>query len=373
VQGRGRGRSPRERFVEGVFFLELRARLMNRWRTSLLCGALALIGAERAAAASYVEVFTQAEAANGDAALTFLDAVAVSGSNAYAVLRDTSTADVGGVTAFNGSSFTTVSTPADWTATGSTNDIAASNGVGVVGGALRFLSFFDNAVYEIDLGTGAVSEAVSKSAFDALVGADANFTANFETLADGTIYALESATDAIVAVSPANALSVEISTSDFAALVGGTSLGGIGAAGNLIYLGSNNLDALVAWDVVAKTGATVLTTAEIEAVTDDVDGTVGFGDILAGADGLVYFYETDSDFILAFDPADPVASLKAVITEAELEAGPGSDTINQLAFYGGRLAWTDQGLGFYQLVPEPASWSCLLLGLATAAARRRRR
>ncbi|MEM8945667.1 MAG: hypothetical protein AAGD11_10830, partial [Planctomycetota bacterium] len=310
--------------------------------------AIALIAClpGQAMAIGYFEVFNEADAANGDASLTFLETVATDGTTAYSFLRDTSSADVGGVTAFNGA-FSTVSTPADWALTGSTFDLAAGNGVAVVGNVLRFVSFFDNNVYEINIGTGAVTEVVTEAAIDAAAGVNANVSAVFETQADGTIYSIESQSDQLLVISPSNAVSVEINTADLDALLGGTSIGGIGVDGDTIYLGSNSSDSLVAWDAATNTGSTVLTEAQVEAATDDVDGTAGFGDIFKAPDGLVYFYETDSDYILSFDPSDPAGTLTAVITEAELAAGPGSDTINQLAYFDGRLSWTDTSLGFY--------------------------
>ena len=322
-------------------------------------------------AIGYIEVFDELAAANGDASLTFLDTVASDGTTAYSFLRDTSAADVGGVTSFDGA-FSTVSTPADWTATGSTNDLAAGNGAGVVGNVLRFVSFFDNNVYEVAIGTGAVNEVVSAATIDAASGVSSNLTAVFETQSDGTIYSIESQSDQLLAISPGNSVSVEINTADLAALLGGTSIGGIGVDGNSVLLGSNSIDELVAWDTVGNTGSTVLTTAQIEGATDDIDGRVGFGDIFKAPDGLVYFYESDSDYLLSYDPSDPAGTITAVVSEAEFSAGPGSDTINQLSYFNGRISWTDTGLGYYQVVPEPSSLALVSLGLLAIAVRKQR-
>lgn len=325
----------------------------------------------RAQAIGYLEIFNAADAANGEAATTFFETVASDGTTAYSFLRDTSAADVGGVTAFNGA-FSTVSTPADWAATGSTFDLAAGNGVGVVGNVLRFVSFFDNNVYEVDLGTGAVTEVVAAATIDAASGVSSNLSAVFETQSDGTIYSIESQSDQLLVVSPGNSVSVEINTADLATLLGGTSVGGIGVDGTTILLGSNGNDELVAWDTVANTGSVVLTTAQIEAVTDDVDGRAGFGDIFKAPDGLVYFYESDSDYLLSYDPADPVGTLTAVVSEAEFVAGPGSDTINQLSYFNGRISWTDTNTGYYQVIPEPTSFALASLGILAIAVRSRR-
>lgn len=339
-----------------------------RLTTTALIGALALAGSATAAVPSLV--FDEAAAGNGEAEATFLEAVTVSGGTAYSFLRDTTSADVGVVTAYNGSTFSTVMTSAQWGTTGSTFDMAAGNGVGIVGGSARFISFFDNNVFEVNLGTGVPTEVVSKATIDAAAGVSVNMGAQFETTTSGQIYGLDSVSDAIISISPTNVVSVEISTADFATLNGGTVVGGIGVDGDTILIGSNSLDALVAWDTVTNTGSTVLTTAEIESVTDDIDGTASFGDIFAAPDGLVYFYEGDSDHLLSYDPADPAGTLAAVVTEAEFTAGPSSDTINQLSWWDGNIAYTDSSIGFY-VVPEPTSLALLGLGGLLVARRRR--
>ena len=321
------------------------------------------------ASAQYLEIFNEAEAAGGVNSPS-LNTVASDGSVAYAITNGDGANDVGSVVSFDGSTFTTVSTVAQWQATGSTNDIFGLGGAGVVGNALRFIHSLDNVVYEVDLGTGAVSEVVSKAAIDAAAGVNANVSAVFETLSDGTIYSVESQSDQVLVISPGNAVSVEINTADFAAANGGTSIGGIGVLGDTVLVGSNSNDELWAWDTVANTASVVLTEAQIESATDDVDGNAGFGDIFAAPDGLVYFYESDSDFLLSYDPSDPAGTLSAVVTETAFNAGPGSDTINQLSWYNGAIAWTDTSLGYYT-VPEPTTALLGVIALAGLAARRR--
>ncbi|MEM9419659.1 MAG: hypothetical protein AAGA25_11510 [Planctomycetota bacterium] len=343
---------------------------MLKYKT-LLAGCIATGVSASVFGQAYFEVFDEAEAANGDATLTFLETVTVGpDGTAYAFLRDTTTADVGGITAFDGSGFTNVMTPADWTTFGSTQDYAAGNGVGIASGKARAISSFDNNVYEVDIATGVVSEAVSAATLDVASGVSSNFTAVFETTSDGTIYALESVSDQVLAITPGNVVSVEINTASFAALLGGTSIGGIGVNQDVLYLGSNSSDQLLAWDTTTNTGSVVLTTAQIEAVTDDVDGRAGFGDIFYAPDGLVYFYESDSDYLLSFNPLDAANTLAVVLTEAEFTAGPGSDTINQLSFFDGNIAWTDTGIGYYT-IPEPTA--AVLLGMTGLAFMRRRR
>ncbi|MFN3165489.1 MAG: PEP-CTERM sorting domain-containing protein [Phycisphaeraceae bacterium] len=345
--------------------------MKKRFTLGALIGALALTGSARAAVPQ--TVFTEADAANGELANPFLDTVVTSGGTAYAVTRDLDS--VGGVvTAFDGIGFTTVMTNAQWGTYGSAFDIAAGNGAGVAGNALRSVNFFDNNVYEIDLGTGAVTEVVTKAALDAAAGVSVNMVAAFEVDATGQIYALDSVSDSILSISPANTAAVEISTGDLAALAGGTSIGGIGVLGDTILIGSNSNDSLVAWNTLTNTGSTVLTTAQIDAITlsagDANDGSVGFGDIFAAPDGLVYFYESDGDDLLSYDPNDPAGTLAIVVSEAEFLAGPSDDTPGQLAWWDGKIAYTNGSDGFY-VVPEPTSLALLGLGGLLVARRRR--
>lgn len=339
--------------------------------TPLAAALAAVLTAQSASAIAIVEVFPEADVAGG-IANSFLDTVAVSGGVAYAVSRDTSGADVGAVVSFDGSTFTTISDTADWLATGSSNDLAASNGAGVVGNALRFVNFFDNAVYEIDLGTGAATEVVSALAIAATTGTAPSLIAAYETAPSGQIYTYDStaANRQVISISPTNVVSIEVSPANFATAVG-TSLGGVGIAGDTLYLGSNTNDELVAWNTVTDTASVVLDTATIDNLTDDVDGRVGFGDIFAAPDGLVYFYESDADYIMSFDPADPAGTLAVVATEAQLLAGPSSDLLGQFAWWDGALAFTDQSDGFYSVIPEPAS--ALLAAIAGIGFVRRRR
>ncbi|MEM1446236.1 MAG: PEP-CTERM sorting domain-containing protein [Planctomycetota bacterium] len=346
--------------------------------TAALLGA-GLVGS--AASAQYFEVFIEATQ-NIDGEGDFLDTNVVDGNDVYAFSRGTG----GGpavegslikVTGFGSNAVPTVATTlAQWDAA-SDVDLAGSNGAVLLDtGDLRFVNFFDNSVYDIDPGTGTVTKFLDSSVFDALVGGGpVSIPVTNTVLSDGSGLAYDSAGDQLLAFDNDGDLAIALNNAELTAISGNDIIsGGMAVVGTTLYYGSNTSDELYVVDLVAKTGSALLTTAQIEAVTDDIDGRAGFGDIFAGPDGLIYFYETDSDYILSVDPTalDVAASVSVVLSEADLVAGPaGSDSVGQFEWYFGDLAWTSAGRGFYSLnVPEPAT--AALLGLGGLAMLRRR-
>lgn len=342
-------------------------------KSTALCTFATFALASQLPAVIYYELFTEAAAAGGQVN-PFLDTVVTDGTNYYSVSRDAGNDD-SNLSSWNASTgaISTVMDNATWTAArAGANVLAASNGAAVTSaGNVRFVNFFDNTVYDVSTSTGAVSVVTPASSF----GAGANLSAVFEFDSSGQGYAVDSVSDSLFGIASDGTVTTAIDSLAFQTAIGGTSMGGIGILGSSILLGSNSNDSLIAWDTVNGTASTVLTTAMIESVTDDIDGNAGFGDIYVGPDGLVYFYESDSDYILSYDPANPAGTLSVVISEADLLAGPGSDTLNQLSWHNGQLAWTDAGMGFYGLanvVPEPSS-ALLMLGSGLFFFRRTRK
>lgn len=350
--------------------------LRNTIRT-LSAGALcALCLAPAAQAGTYFEVFSEAEAAGSLGGDAFLDSVAVKGGDAYAISRDTTGADTGSVVKFDGSTFTEIMTPAQWMGAGSTSDIAGFFGVSIVdrgfGDKVRLVNFFDNAIWEVDTVSGAPVQVVSAATIDAFTIGTANLSATNAMLSDGTAIVYDGTSDSVLQITPGGFVFNQISSAELTALTGSDLLSGSGFAlvGTDLYFGSNSADALYKWDVITDTGSLVFDTAALEALSDDIDGRAGVDDIYYAPDGLVYFYEDDADYIYSFDPSDPAGTLSVVLTEAQLNAGPGSDGVGQFAWWNGNLAWTDQSDGFYA-IPEPTTAALGVLALIGFAAKRR--
>ncbi|WP_428390039.1 PEP-CTERM sorting domain-containing protein [Mucisphaera sp.] len=330
--------------------------------------ALAAITLTAGQASAYLQVFPVADAQlEGD---RFYDGAFSDGTNVYSVFRSSAPGDANGyITVFDGSTHSSAMTGAQWNALGA-GDLAASDGARVVAGELRFVNFFTNEFYSVDLGTGTPSVVTTNADINLLVVDSSNFTAANTVADDGTIIGYESRTDQIVNETP----SILLSSAALTSATGNDSVSGMTANGSDIIWGSNTSDELYSYD--GTTVSTIMTEAEYTAFTGE--DNPGFNDMIVGGDGLLYFYDTRTDAILSLDPdaAVPASTLAVVISEAELLAGPGnSDLIGNLTWYNGDIAWTVTSSssgrvpGFYS-IPEPAS--AALMGLAGLALIRRR-
>ena len=319
--------------------------------------------ASSSGATTYIEVFSYPSATNqagfeSDARGLFLDAVAAKGDKAYGFVRVNGG---GAIIEYDGASdsMRTVTSNSQWNAA-SLNTLGGFHGAAVAGSNIVFSNTFDNQSYKVDIATGEVSTLASQSDFNSLTGGSVNLTAASAFTSAGNGFVLDGTSDSIIGIGVNGSVSSVIGTADLASLASMTS-GMLGASDNALYLGSNNTDTIYKWDLVSETGSTLFTTAEIESLTDDVDGRVGFAGFVAAPDGRGYFYESDSDYLMSFDLANPSGSLRVELTEAELNDGPAAnDRPGQLTWYGGELAWTIGREGFYA-VPEPSS--SVILGL----------
>lgn len=127
-----------------------------------------------------------------------------------------------------------------------------------------------------------------------------------------------------------------------------------------LYWGNNTIDALCMRTSGGALGL-VLTQAQIIAVAGG--SAAGFGDCIYGADGMMYFYESSSDSILKFNPADPGGTLAISVTSyALINSVAGSDNVGQFSWYGdavnGSFTWNridSSTAGIYlSNIPEPA-------------------
>jgi len=299
-----------------------------------------------------------------------LNTVTASGDKAYGFVQER---DGGGIVEYDKStdSFRTVTDHATWVAAAG-DDLFASNGAVVAGSELVFSNFITNSVYSINIASGAVTTRVTSGTLDALTGGSVNLSAANSFNTDGSGFFYDGQSDSILGTDASGNASISVSSLQLTTLAGNDSVNAIAAAGNIIYYGSNTSDSLYSWNTTTGTGALLLNTAQIESVTDDIDGRAGFNGALVGPDGLLYFYETDADYILSVDPndANPASTLAVARSEVDLNDGPaGSDIVSQITWFDGELAWKERN-GF-SVVPEPSS--ALLTSLAALALMRRRR
>ncbi|MEM9080915.1 MAG: hypothetical protein AAGC74_09520 [Verrucomicrobiota bacterium] len=341
---------------------------------------LALAGAlfsQLTFAATYFEIFTEADAIAGNT--DFLETVVSDGDNTVVFTRAGSggvdSTEIRSFETFNGNGFFgSLVDNATWVASRSgSGEANGFNGASITSsGEVRFFSFSDRSYNSVNLTTGAVSTLVSATDFDNFTGLSTNVSAFNSVASDGSGIFIDFETDSVLGVSAAGTISTAVGASNLAAFAG-TSYNSIAYNGTNILVGSNTNDEIVSFDA-AGVGTTILTTAQIESVTDDIDGRAGAASLFYAPDGLVYFYENDSDYILSFDPNDAENTLEVVISEADLIAGPNnSDAVNQLTWFNGQLAWTDQSDGFYAFsnIPEPSTAILGLLGALSLLRRKR--
>lgn len=344
-------------------------RFRNAWVPMLAVALLAL----PALGTTYQELLPWS-VVKGPAASTSHFAAVVEGQTSYHQLR-TETA-ITRVEALNGAPATSVLlNQAGWFAASGETNMSTWYGFSVAGDYLQFAETTTDAVWRVHKSTGTIFAYVSKADILALTGlTSVQLLSPADTGPTGEMAFYEGASDAILVTAGQNAVQVLVSRDSLIAATGNSDVSGgmsYDSAGNL-YWGSNTSDDM--WRRNADgTISQVLTTAQILAVTGAA--SVGWKDILAAPDGLVYFGENTSKSVLRFDPADPANTLEVFLSEADLLAGPmASSNMISLTWYdagarGGGLAFhTFNQTGLYW-VPEPAGF--VLLAVAGLLSRRR--
>ena len=338
-------------------------------RSLFLAGAVMLglcVAVQSVSADYYDEVYSFAEVA-GTTGSTFNYGAAVDGDTVYFSLNSSPN-----ITKVDASGTSILLSTTDWTiasngATGLTTWYAFES----MGDYLVFGESSADQVWKVEKASGAISAVATTADIEAVTGMDSTSMSAYKGSCGDDYYFYEGNSDSILKVNvPTGTVSMVVTKAQLDSFANSLKVTGgftFDAAGDL-YFGESEADGIFKWD--GAIGTPVLTKADITAVTGKT--AAGFGDMLYGENGLMYFYESSSDSILSYDPADPTATLEIVLTEQQLLDGPAhKDILSGLAWYDGKLAFTGMGAYGFYAVPEPTVLG-LMFGLAGLALLRRR-
>lgn len=338
---------------------------MMQKKTIVACGIMALAAAS--ALATTIEELIDFDLMRVGAQYNYVGSHAFDGTSAYAIVRGIESqitpeweSQITRVDDFLGMPLTTLLVSnAQWkafTGGGQYDTILPGERMRVVAGQLQFLDGVTDAVYRVDVTTGALSVLVSNAQIQAHTGlTSARLIGGTAFSPDGEMVVYDEDSKAVLMVDAVGVLSTLISNTDFQALYGANPVSNVSGgmtfdrSGNLYWALSYHGSAPAASGSIYKRQASdgslslAVAQSDIWSETGKI-GNVAFNDIFYASDGNVYFFDRrgDVDSILYFHPSDPVGSLTVFLTEAEIQAGPiGYVEINidALNAYGNQLTW----------------------------------
>lgn len=298
----------------------------------------------------------------------------VDGQTSYHTVNLSNSPAITKVSNLNGTQTSSVLvTSAAWYAASGQTSMANANGFGISNGTdLMWTDTGSDAVWKANMGTGAITEYVSKAQIMAHTGQSSAGSLGYNGVApNGEFVWYESSSDCLLMTTGAGTLTTLVSDTELLALMGDDTVnGGIDwdLSGNLYF--ADSLSDSIYMRASNGTLSKALDVADIIAVTGQT--AAGFGDIFCAPNGRMFFYESTADSILAFWPGDPANTLRRFRSETQLLNGPmGSDNVVTLGWYDGNLTFHTYGENGLFVTPEPTSLS--LLGLGALAVLRRRR
>ena len=348
-------------------------------RTAIV-SACALVGlmSASAGAVSVVQVLTPAQMNAGDATMTVQRAAVCEGTTSYHFIAKTGGLAMNKVTGVGTSpSASTITTLASWTAdvgAPSNSRVFTGFGMAIIGNDIQIVDTENDSVFRLNKNTGAVSVYVPKATISAFVGGTANVNNSNGFSPTGEAVFYEGLSQSILQTTAGGGLSTLVTAAELVAAQGA---GNTSVSSGITYDGSGN----AYWaennsDKVYKRASdgsisSILGPTELSPL---IGAAVTYsGDVFYAPDGWMYMRagaSASTQNIMKFDPANPSGTVQILVPSADLIAAMGNTAVLQMSWFNNNLAFTNSALGYYGVVPEPAS--LMLIGLGGVALLRRR-